>query len=251
MRKILVRDLVKRYRYFELSVPSLEFTQGLNLVIGPNGSGKSTLLRILAGFTYPDKGSVLYQENGTAKPVSKVINSIGYVGEEIVFPNIKVIDILREFVERDKLSETISMLGLERYTEKKYLELSSGYRKRVQLAVALSKRTSMLLLDEPFSNLDVMMIKPLKKILAKTKDKIVVLTSHIALDIEATTLTIINQGRILYHGTSLANKKVFLIKVDREEIEIEIEKLNELLKPYNIQILDKISIEDLILRIME
>ncbi len=156
VEEILVENLSKKYRYFHLHIPRLVLPRGVNLVIGPNGSGKSTLLKILAGFTRPDQGRILLRtSSGTTIPAKNLYKYIGFAGEDIAFPNIRVRDLVAAFAETtEDYEKAVQLLGLEQHLDKKYYTLSSGYRRRVQLAIALLKKSGILLLDEPFANLD-------------------------------------------------------------------------------------------------
>ena len=239
VEEIRVENLSKKYRYFHLHIPRLVLPRGVNLVIGPNGSGKSTLLKILAGFTRPDKGRILLKTpSGTTIPAKNLYKYIGFAGEDITFPNIRVRDLVAAFAETtEDYEKTVQLLGLEQHLEKKYYTLSSGYRRRVQLAIALLKKASILLLDEPFANLDIFMIKPLERLLERLgKEKIVVVTSHIGVE-ETTveTITLLNQGQLVYHGKpEHLGKQYVEVEILGQKTRLEINQLNTLITPFKI-----------------
>ncbi|MEB2793317.1 MAG: ABC transporter ATP-binding protein [Caldisphaeraceae archaeon] len=243
--RIVVENLIKKYKYFTLTIPRLCFTQGINLVIGSNGSGKSTLLKAIAGFIRPDRGKIVYEVDGKNLYAPLFLDRIGYIGEDIILPNIKVKDILESFIDKDRLEYAISSLQLREYLNKKYLDLSAGFRKRVQVAIALGKDSEILLLDEPFTNIDAMMIKPLKDALERLKNKIIILTSHLIFEINATTLTLLDQGRPVYHGSPPYRDKHFIVEVGKgERVRLNVDLLNELIQP--LRVVEQVSIDSII-----
>lgn len=247
--RIVVRGFEKRYRYFTLSIPELEFRRGINLVVGPNGSGKSTLLKSIAGFVKPSRGAIYATVNGKDVPTHLLLREIGYVGEDVVLPNIKVGSLLEDFLGRERAGQVADKLGLRKYLGKKYLELSAGYRKRVQLALALGKDASILLLDEPFANLDLLMIEPLKEILERLNDKIIIVTSHTVFDLKLSTLTLLDQGRLVYHGKSDNTKgNKVLVELVGEELVLDLDFFNELIRPIRVKKL--VTLQERVLKIL-
>ena len=231
---IRVSNLVKRFKYFTLSIPSLTLWRGINLIIGPNGSGKSTLLKLLAGFLNPDEGRIHYLINGKKLSPYDMVRDIGYVAEDLLLPNLKVSEILDSFtINTNRTDELISLLGLTPYLNKRYMELSAGFRKRVQIALAVMRNPSTLLLDEPFSNVDLLMIPILRKLLLKKwVNKTVILTSHLSTEIIPTYLVILNQGKIIYSGRPedlKLGKEVITVEHDGKTIQLSIDEFNKLL----------------------
>lgn len=136
-------------------------------VLGPNGAGKSTLIKCIAGILRPKKGTVLVGEReitGLA-PLERA-QLIGYVPQSPVdgFPFTVFETVLmgrRPYMgwgpseqDLEAVSETLALLGLERFTLRHATELSGGERQRVLLAQALAREPEVLLLDEPTANLD-------------------------------------------------------------------------------------------------
>ncbi|ABN70643.1 ABC transporter related [Staphylothermus marinus F1] len=216
--RIIVRNLVKKYRRFVLKVEYAEFKRGLNLVVGSNGSGKTTLLKMIAGFAWPNNGSIEIIVDGLKYSPREAMKLIGYVAEDVIFPNIKVRELLESFtLDKQVLRELVDELKLTDHLDKKYMELSAGLRKRVQIIIALLKKPKILLLDEPFSNLDILIIPVVKDILQKLKhETIIVVTSHIGLEIDVDTITILDQGRLLYHGEPSALKPKTILEAEVE-----------------------------------
>jgi heme exporter protein A len=140
------------------------------LVTGANGSGKSTLLRCLAGLLTPDGGSVEYREgdeggedgaDGAPLDVAERRRRIGFVAPDLAFygeltaaENLLFFSRLRG-LGRDGLAHGTELLGrLGLPPDRPAAALSSGMRQRLRWAFALLHRPRLLLLDEPFQNLD-------------------------------------------------------------------------------------------------
>ena len=131
------------------------------LLKGASGSGKSTLLNIISGLKKPDNGNIIL-DNNVLNSENEFINpekrNIGYVFQDFaLFPhinaekNIKYAMPINENVLFDKLSNELS---LSNHLSKMPYELSGGQQQRVALARAILMKPNLLLLDEPFSNLD-------------------------------------------------------------------------------------------------
>jgi len=137
----------------------------IKVLLGINGCGKSTLLKIITGVLDADSGEVLIeQKNILALPPEK--RKIGYVpqhtalyGHLTVYENI--IYGLRTKEEREKakpnVDKLVKLLELEEFLDKKPGQLSGGYKSRASLARALAPNPCLMLLDEPLSDVDVVM----------------------------------------------------------------------------------------------
>ncbi|MDE2938784.1 MAG: ABC transporter ATP-binding protein [Chloroflexota bacterium] len=147
-----------------LSNFSLKLGQGQILaLLGPSGCGKTTALRLISGFANPDDGSItiaarpVYDQETYVPPEKR---SVGMVFQEgALFPHLTVeqniaFGLSRDDQRSDRVAEVVKMTGLEGLTQRMPYELSGGQQQRVALARALAPRPELLLLDEPFSNLD-------------------------------------------------------------------------------------------------
>jgi iron(III) transport system ATP-binding protein len=134
-------------------------------VLGPSGCGKTTLLRLIAGFERPDRGSLSVGGTEMAGPATFVAperRRIGMVFQDYaLFPHLTVTANIafglarRERQERDALTRrTLELVGLQHRSDRYPHELSGGERQRIALARALAPEPEVVLLDEPFSNLD-------------------------------------------------------------------------------------------------
>jgi len=144
---------------------SLE-TGSIGCLLGPSGCGKTTALRIIAGFECPDRGEIQINRQTVAKsgyflPPEK--RKIGMVFQDYaLFPHLTVFDNigfgLLQLSGRDKkrrIDKMLELVGLNESWDHYPHELSGGQQQRVALARALAPQPELMLMDEPFSNLDV------------------------------------------------------------------------------------------------
>jgi heme exporter protein A len=141
------------------------------LVTGRNGSGKSTLLRCLAGLLLPDAGTIDYREGGRTLGIAERRRAIGLVapdlalyGELTAGENLAFFSRLRG-CEAGHGSALLGRLGLP--ADRPAAALSSGMRQRLRWAWALLHRPRLLLLDEPFQNLDAAGLEVTRSLLAE------------------------------------------------------------------------------------
>ncbi|WBU91001.1 ABC transporter ATP-binding protein [Cellulophaga omnivescoria] len=168
----------------------------LSAIVGTNGIGKSTLLRTLANVQAKLNGTIAvdniilenYKPTELASKISVVLT------EKIASKNLTVIEIIAlgrqpytnwigtlTTTDKDKITEAISLVQIEELQHKKCYELSDGQLQKVMIARALAQDTSIILLDEPTSHLDLYhkatILKLLKNIAHKTK-KTILFTTH-------------------------------------------------------------------------
>ncbi|MEB3760824.1 MAG: ATP-binding cassette domain-containing protein [Desulfurococcales archaeon] len=178
---IRVRDLVKRYgEELVLDHITLEVRKGESIgIVGPNGAGKSTFLRVLAGIEPYDSGTV------------EVNGSIGYVPQEtILLPwrtlkgNIllaaKIRGIEKRVAERI-LDENADILAISGYLDMYPSQVSGGTARKAQILMALVLDPDILLLDEPFTGLDMETIESFQaqiKMLKEAHNLTIITVSH-------------------------------------------------------------------------
>lgn len=170
----------------ELSIKEGEFVS----ILGPSGSGKSTLLRIIAGLVAPSKGAVFYdgQEiKGTNPGVGMVFQSFALFPWLTVLENVKLGLENKSLTEAEKMRKALSiidMVGLDGFEGAYPKELSGGMRQRVGIGRALVMEPDILLMDEPFSALDVLTAENLKRDLlelwteVKIPTKSIIMVTH-------------------------------------------------------------------------
>ena len=151
----------------------------VGLIAGTSGIGKSTLLNIISGLKSPDKGSIicddkiLNEENTFVEPEKR---NIGYVFQDFaLFPHINAEKNIKYALSKDLLDfydSVIDSLDLFNCIKKMPHEMSGGQKQRVALARSILMKPSLLLLDEPFSNLDSQNIVCAQKLISNFIEKI-------------------------------------------------------------------------------
>src|ERR1700689_2304164 len=147
----------------------LALTQGQMVgLLGRTGSGKSTLLRLIAGLALPSSGTITY----LGQPVNAPAPGIAMVFQSFaLFPWLTVLENVQLGLEalglpeaeiRKRALAAIDLIGLDGYESAYPRELSGGMRKRVGFACALGVHPNILLMDEPFSALDVLTAETLR-----------------------------------------------------------------------------------------
>ncbi|MEX2541091.1 MAG: ABC transporter ATP-binding protein [Trueperaceae bacterium] len=134
-------------------------------LLGPSGCGKTTLLRLIAGFEEPDSGSVSIGGSQVVGPgcwVQPEQRAIGFVFQDYaLFPHLNVLQNVAFGVRTksrrtriERAEEILDLVGLTIFSRRYPHQLSGGQQQRVALARALAPKPEVILLDEPFSNLD-------------------------------------------------------------------------------------------------
>jgi ABC-type sugar transport system ATPase subunit len=160
---ITIKGLSKGLGNFHLGPLNLEVNDAQILVVlGRNGSGKTTLLNLIAGILQTDEGKIFLDKN-LLNGISLEKRKIGYVFQRLyLFPHMDVFSNITfglqnrknsEFVI--KTNEMISMLGIQKLLTRKIQSLSGGEQQKVAIARTLLTEPRLLLMDEPFSNIDV------------------------------------------------------------------------------------------------
>jgi NitT/TauT family transport system ATP-binding protein len=195
--------------HIQLTVKENEFIT----ILGKSGCGKSTLLRIIAGLIDPNEGEILYHEKKftpTSPRIAMVFQSHALFPWLNVLENVELgleaLD-LKPHERRKRALEAIDLIGLDGYESAFPKELSGGMRQRVGFARALVVNPDILLLDEPFSALDVLTAENIRNDLMelwiekRIPTKAIIMVSHNVTEaIElASRLVILNHdpGRIL------------------------------------------------------
>jgi ABC-type sugar transport system ATPase subunit len=190
-------------------------------IAGETGSGKTTLLKIIAGLTQATAGEVFLDNEKIWGPDEKLIPGharIAYLSQHFELRNnYRVEEELeaKNLLEQEDADLIYAVCQINHLLKRKTTELSGGERQRIVLARLLTTKPSLLLLDEPFSNLDM----PHKQIIKTVLDDIYtklgiscIMVSHEATDILpwAETIMIIKAGKIIQTGTpeELYNKPI-------------------------------------------
>jgi ABC-type multidrug transport system ATPase subunit len=174
---IAVTNLVKQFgRFAALRGVSASFEASrLYGILGDNGAGKTTLLRILAGLVPPTRGeiSILGKKNPR-----EVCREFGYMAHpSLLYDELTGVENLRYFArlygleDEARCAQVIAAVGLDPALERPVGQYSQGMRQRMSLARALLNDPKILLLDEPFSNVDIRSAREMVKLLGGMRDQ--------------------------------------------------------------------------------
>ena len=214
---IKVENLSKNYGSVK-AVKSISFELKDGQVVGflgANGAGKSTTLKIMTGYISPSSGNVFYGEKNIQDDTSEIQKDIGYLPElnplysdMIVHDYLKFISEVRGISENDfknAFQKVVEECSLNAVAHRTIANCSKGYKQRIGLAAALIHDPKILILDEPVTGLDPNQIVEIRELIKKLgKEKIVLMSSHILQEIQATVdrIIIINEGSIVADGSS-------------------------------------------------
>jgi iron(III) transport system ATP-binding protein len=195
-----------------LSVP----TGSRTVIVGPSGSGKTTLLRMIAGFEFPDSGSLslngqILVDSTHSVPAHQRL--IGYVPQDgALFPHMTVAANIgfgladKGPARLERIAELMDSVALDSNMAKRWPhELSGGQQQRVALARALAQQPRLMLLDEPFSALDTGLRAAMRKMVARLLADAGVTTILVTHDQSealsfADQLAVMRQGRLVQSG---------------------------------------------------
>lgn len=209
--ELKIENLYKSYRKKEaLKNINITMKSGTYGLLGENGAGKSTLMRILTTIDFQTKGRVTFDGEDIVKLDEKYRDILGYMPQDYnVFSSFTAKDFLEYMgtlkgISKDKLDkkidEVLKFVNLEDVVNKKVKSFSGGMKRRVGIAQAILNDPKILILDEPTAGLDPKeRIRFSNIISAMSKDKIVILSTHILSDIEAIAndLIIIKSGEVV------------------------------------------------------
>lgn len=208
MMALRIKGLRKRYGDFEaLKGVDLEVREGeIFALLGPNGAGKTTLIRILAeGLAY-DSGEIKVFGKELSRETRRLI---GYVPQESIAYDLLTVRENLEFyadlynASRERIGELIELFSLPE--KKKAKELSGGFKRRLNLAIALLYDPKILILDEPTTGLDVPSRREFWEIIRnfRNEGKTVLLATHYMEEAEelADRVAVMNEGKVIAIGT--------------------------------------------------
>lgn len=219
---IQLKDLCFKYqgaKELTLHHLTLSIQKGeLVSILGKSGSGKSTILRIIAGLEAPSSGSLMI-DGKTMVDDSQFIQpekrGVGLVFQDYaLFPHMNVTDNvkfgLRKMSRQQKLErieEVLELVGLTGYEKRYPYELSGGQQQRVALARAIAPNPSLIMFDEPFSNLDTdlqVQIRDDLRAIIKKANVTSIFVTHDQSDAAALAdrVVVMDEGRITKVGTT-------------------------------------------------
>lgn len=212
-----IKDLQKSYTKGSpvLKIDELSIEKGkTTAVVGESGSGKTTLMRLIAGLESPDTGSIISE--GIIFTNEKVLLSpnkrhIGMVFQDhALFPHLTIFKNLAYGLSnhensKERIRELLNLVALDGFENRYPHELSGGQQQRVALARALAQKPNILILDEPFSNLDSSLKLQLRDEIFTILKKTNITTLFITHDMDdaiyiADEIVVLKDGEIIQKG---------------------------------------------------
>lgn len=210
--RIEIDGVGKRYRgdAWALKDVSLRLESGVIGLLGPNGAGKSTLMNILATITRPTTGRVLLDGEDCIRRPDTMRRKLGYLPQDFgVYPNLTAREFLSYLAAVKgvparaaalRIEELLDLLNLTSAANRPLGGYSGGMRQRVGIAQALLGDPAVLIVDEPTVGLDPEERMRFRHLIADLSgERIVILSTHIVSDLEATAsrIAVIEKGRLL------------------------------------------------------
>ncbi|OCB69448.1 ABC transporter ATP-binding protein [Flavobacterium piscis] len=216
---IKIESLSKKYKdadQYSLNNVSLDINEGQIFgLLGPNGAGKTTLISMLCGLIKPTSGHFTIDGLNYTNHSSKIKKIIGVVPQEYaLYPTLTARENLHYFGSmyglkgtylKDKVVETLDLLGLLKFADKRIETFSGGMKRRVNLIAGILHKPKVLFLDEPTVGVDVQSknaIIDYLKVLNQNGTTIIYTSHHLAeAEDFCTNIAILDRGRIYAQGT--------------------------------------------------
>jgi len=177
-------------------------------LLGPNGSGKTTLLKLIAGINHTTKGTLFLNDQPYRYPQTSW--QINYLPDSQIFPqNYRVKEAMEYYqmnfpdFDMGKMNHILNDLSIDIMTP--FRNMSKGQQERVLLALVLSRKTQLTLLDEPLAAIDVLTRDEILSMLKKyiDKDSTIIISTHLIFDMQDffDEVIFLHQGQILLYKT--------------------------------------------------
>jgi ABC-type multidrug transport system ATPase subunit len=211
-----IENVSKRYgrEVWALREFNLALRPGVLGLLGPNGAGKSTLLRILATIARPTSGRVIWNGVDLAQAPDELRRVLGYLPQDFgVYPNLNAEEFLHYLAAmrgiggepaRRRIDGLLDLVNLSAVRRRPLGGFSGGMRQRVGIAQALLNDPRVLIVDEPTGGLDPEERVRFRNLLSDLSgERIVILSTHIVADVEATAtrIALIGRGRLIRDAT--------------------------------------------------
>jgi ABC-type multidrug transport system ATPase subunit len=215
--QLLIENVSKRYKgsdFYALRDICLDISPGILGLLGPNGAGKSTLMRIIATITRPTHGTVRWNGVDIAEKPDEMRAVLGYLPQDFgVYPNLNADEFLRYMAAikgvgrkaaEERIEDLLAFVNLLEVRKRPLGDYSGGMKQRIGIAQALLNDPRILIVDEPTVGLDTEGRVRFRHLLAELAgDRVVILSTHIVSDVEATAndIAIINRGHLLVRSS--------------------------------------------------
>lgn len=185
-------------------------------ILGPSGCGKTTILNILGGFLKIDTGDILFLDKNINDELPEDRNISTIFQNYALFPHMNVIENVsyglkygNKISKKDRFdlaNKYIDLVGLKGYEKEKISNLSGGQQQRVAIARSIITNPMLLLLDEPFSNLDAQLRVKMRKEIKELQEKFKISMLFVTHDQEealsiSDRIIVMNSGEIIQIGT--------------------------------------------------
>ena len=234
--EIVMKNVTKRYgKKLALDHLSLKIPQGMFGLLGPNGAGKTTLMKMTAAILPPTEGKI--RVCGTDISCQRQIHRMtGYMPQDFsMYGNMTAaealdylgaLSLMPKKLRRERIPLLLRQVNLEDNSRTRVKAMSGGMRRRLGIAQAILHDPQVLIVDEPTAGLDPEERVRFRNLLCElAQERIVILSTHIVGDIEATceNIAVLNQGTLLFSGTVTellgeAEGKIFTAQVPRMEL---------------------------------
>ena len=215
--EVIIKDAVKRYGDFTaLNGVSLDIREGeFFTLLGPSGCGKTTLLRMIAGFNSIEGGDFYFGQK-RINDVAAHKRDIGMVFQNYaIFPHLTVRENVAYGLKArktpkneidERVKEALELVQISHLADRKPNELSGGQQQRVALARAFVIEPSVLLMDEPLSNLDAKLRVQMRSVIKKLQRRLGITTIYVTHDQEealaiSDRIAVMKDGNIMQIGT--------------------------------------------------
>ncbi|MCL2019200.1 MAG: ABC transporter ATP-binding protein [Oscillospiraceae bacterium] len=210
---LLLNNVTKKYGNFTaLEGINLEFMGGVYALLAPNGAGKTTLIKMLTTLIFPTKGEILWNGDEIVKLDASYRDIIGYLPQDFGYYKnhsprefllyLSAVKCIERKKAKQRTDELIELVGLSDVRDKKMKKFSGGMIQRVGIAQAMLNEPKILILDEPTAGLDPKERVRFRNLISSlSKERIVILSTHIVSDIE----TIANRVIMFKDHKLLAN----------------------------------------------
>lgn len=212
--EIRIQNLDKYYgKKCALKDINLNIPKGMFGLLGRNGAGKTTLMKVLATLLKSDKGAITICDIPIDR-AREIRSIIGYLPQDFsmyanmnVYESMDYLGVLSGVSKQERktrIPELLTKVNLHNNKRTKVKAMSGGMRRRLGIAQALLHDPKVLIVDEPTAGLDPEERVRFRNLLCElAEERIVILSTHIVGDIEATceNIAVLDEGKILFHGT--------------------------------------------------
>lgn len=281
-KAIEIKNLVKKYDSgFTLGTINLDIPSGIIVgLIGENGAGKTTLIKSILNILKIDDGSIKMFDKDMQNFDEEIKEDVGIVLDDMFLPEVLMVNDLDSIFkgiyknwDTSLFFEYLSKFKLDKNSKIK--TLSKGMRKKLEIACALAHKPKLLILDEPTSGLDPVVRNEVLDIFLdfiNDDEHTILLSTHITSDLEhiADNIIFLNDGKILLNDTRdnimdnyaiLKCDKDYFSKIDRQDIvsyrqnkydcEVLVNNVGVVKKKYKECVIDKVSIEELMIMMIK